>query len=240
MELTAAGVFRRYEEIRPRLPAMPDGVETRTASGLSEIASEFDVFFFDAFGVLNVGDSVIPGAPERIAALRASGKSVFVVTNAATQDRFALQRKYAAMGFDFTQDEIVSSRAILTASLAHVGDVAQWAVMLPDGGSRDGLPSNVLTLDGDTALFWDADGYLFLSSKGWDAQRQERLVARLQKRPCPVLVGNPDLVAPREYGLSKEPGFFAHDILDRTGCAVRFFGKPFGNAFETAIAAASA
>ncbi len=142
------------------------------------------------------------------------------------------------MGFDYTQDEIVSSRAILTASLAHVPNVAQWAAMLPDGGSRDGLPANVLTLEEDPARFWEADGYLFLSSKGWDAERQERLGSRLRKRPCPVLVGNPDLVAPREYGLSKEPGFFAHDILDRTDCVVRFFGKPFANAFETAMAAA--
>jgi ribonucleotide monophosphatase NagD (HAD superfamily) len=112
--------------------------------------------------------------------------------------------------------------------------------MLPAGGSRNDLPADVLTIDRDPDLFWDAEGYLFLSSRGWDAERQERLIARLDRRPCPVLIGNPDLVAPREYGLTKEPGFYAHDILDRTNCLVRFFGKPFGNAFEHAKRAAAA
>jgi glycerol 3-phosphatase-2 len=42
------------------------------------------------------------------------------------------------------------------------------------------------------------------------------------------------LVAPREYGLSLEPGFFAHDLLD-SGADVRFFGKPYANAFDAAL-----
>lgn len=240
MKLTSAGVFRRYEEIRSRLPAMPGVAGARTVAGFSQIAPDFDVFFFDAFGVLNIGDTVIPGAPETIAALKAERKSTYVVTNAATQDGSALLRKYAAMGFNFAANEIVSSRAILLSSLGGFPEVMQWAAMLPDGGSRDGLPAGALTFEDDPDRFWDAEGYLFLSSKGWDAERQERLISRLNRSPCPVLVGNPDLVAPREYGLSKEPGFFGHDILDRTDSPVRFFGKPFENAFETAKAMALA
>src|SRR5690606_8371232 len=63
---------------------------------------------------------------------------------------------------------------------------------------------------------------------------------RLAARPAPVLIGNPDLVAPRESGLSIEPGHFAHDLLDRVDCEVRFFGKPYANAFDAAIAAVEA
>jgi ribonucleotide monophosphatase NagD (HAD superfamily) len=57
------------------------------------------------------------------------------------------------------------------------------------------------------------------------------MLAALSDRPRPVLVGNPDLVAPREGGLSLEPGCYAHDIADRTDVAPEFYGKPFGNAF---------
>jgi len=42
------------------------------------------------------------------------------------------------------------------------------------------------------------------------------------------------LVAPREEGLTVEPGYWAHDIQDRTGIEVQYFGKPFGLAFELA------
>jgi len=30
---------------------------------------------------------------------------------------------------------------------------------------------------------------------------------------------------------SPEPGLYAHDLADRTGCAPEFYGKPFANAF---------
>jgi ribonucleotide monophosphatase NagD (HAD superfamily) len=50
-----------------------------------------------------------------------------------------------------------------------------------------------------------------------------------------VLVGNPDLVAPRETGLSREPGWFAHRLADRTGVTPVFLGKPFGQVFDIAL-----
>ncbi|MBL4559040.1 MAG: HAD hydrolase-like protein [Rhodobacteraceae bacterium] len=60
--------------------------------------------------------------------------------------------------------------------------------------------------------------------------------ARCGPRPRPVVVANPDLVAPWETGLSKEPGFFAHLLADRLGIAPVFFGKPHADAFADALA----
>ena len=74
---------------------------------------------------------------------------------------------------------------------------------------------------------------ILFSSAEWTAARQERFIEALRARPRPVLVGNPDLVAPRETGLSMEPGHFAHDIADRTDCLPQYFGKPFAEAFRT-------
>lgn len=84
----------------------------------------------------------------------------------------------------------------------------------------------------DPDLYAAADGFILLSSAEWTAARQERLIEALRARPRPVLVGNPDLVAPRETGLSLEPGSFAHDIADRTDCRLQFFGKAFADAFR--------
>ena len=83
---------------------------------------------------------------------------------------------------------------------------------------------------------WDeAQGLLFLSSARWTPDLQDRLVAALIRRPRPVVIGNPDLVAPREGGLSVEPGFWAHDLQDRTGIAQHLFGKPYPEAFRIAL-----
>ena len=49
-----------------------------------------------------------------------------------------------------------------------------------------------------------------------------------------MFVGNLDLVAPREQGLSLEPGFYAQDLAYRTGIAPVFIGKPYGHAFDAA------
>ena len=233
MELTPTGVFRRYEEVRSRLPAMPPVNSTCANVDLLDIAPLFDVFLCDAFGVLNIGDTVVRGAPEKVEMLKTLGKTVIVLTNAATNDTSELFRKFERLGFQFAEDEIVSSRMILLASLTQFTDVERWGAIMSEGSSRDGLPSETLT-EGSQG-FWEVDGFLFLSSKGWNENRQNRLIAELKRRARPVLVGNPDLVAPREHGFTREAGYFAHDIIDRTGCDVTFFGKPFDNVFRAAI-----
>jgi glycerol 3-phosphatase-2 len=205
-----------------------------------EIASEFDFFIFDAFGVLVLGDTAIPSAPAVLAALKAAGKSTCILSNAATQDRAAQFAKYSGLGFPVAEGEIVTSRSVLASAVADLPDIRNWAAILPPGGSFSGLRGDIATPHTDVERFWKAEGYLFLSTNGWTTDLQHRLVDRLTARPAPVLVGNPDLVAPREHGLSIEPGFFAHDILDRTPGDVRFFGKPFANAFDAAIAVVEA
>jgi ribonucleotide monophosphatase NagD (HAD superfamily) len=51
-----------------------------------------------------------------------------------------------------------------------------------------------------------------------------------------VVIANPDLVAPREDGLTLEPGLFGHDLLDAVKTDVHWFGKPFPDAFAEGIA----
>ena len=89
---------------------------------------------------------------------------------------------------------------------------------------------------GDDAESYDAqDGFLLVGADGWTDRRQTLLEASLKRAPRPVLVGNPDLVAPRETGLSREPGWFAHRLADRTGVMPVFLGKPFGQVFDIAL-----
>jgi ribonucleotide monophosphatase NagD (HAD superfamily) len=81
-----------------------------------------------------------------------------------------------------------------------------------------------------------AGGFLLLSSARWSQSDTEALTQALLAQSRPLVVANPDLVAPREEGLSFEPGLVAHEVTERTGQKAAFFGKPFGNAFDTALA----
>lgn len=231
----SAAVFRRYEELRSRLPAWPDRTVTPTrVDTLSEVMDRYDAFVLDGFGVLNVGEEAIPGAVERIAEMRAAGKKVIVLTNAASLPSSGSVKKYANLGFDFTAEEIVSSRDVAMAAMEKLPKGTLWGATPGGPGSLADLEAVALELD--PAPYLDADGILYLSAAEWDSMRQGLLVGALQARPRPVVVANPDLVAPREERLSIEPGAWAHALMDiAPALDIHFYGKPFYNAFKAVL-----
>ena len=237
ISLTADEAVRAYEAVRHRLPsARPRSGGYNEIETLSEIADQFDVFLLDAFGVLNVGETAIPGAVERVAELKHSGKHVFVVSNAASVPRGELEAKYRHLGFDFPSEDIITSRATMAAFMK-VADIDCWGVMHGSHTRLDDLaPLRMAPLTDDASAYSDVGGFLLIGSAGWTEARQSLLEAALNEAPRRVLVANPDIVAPREIGFSAEPGYFAHRLADRTGIEPEFFGKPFPSIFDLALA----
>jgi HAD superfamily hydrolase (TIGR01450 family) len=233
--LDAASACARYEAIRARLPAARFPAASRRAGSLADIADEIDAFVLDGFGVLNVGERAIPGAPARVAALRAAGKRVLVLTNGATRPTPEASAKYARLGFALAPDAVVSSRDALALALA-AHSARRWGFAATAASAIEALAPGALLLGDDPAPYAAAEAFALLSGDAWGPARQALLLDALRARPRPVLVGNPDLVAPREDGLSLEPGFWAHQIADETGIAPAFYGKPFPDAFAMAAA----
>lgn len=235
--LSVEQAFARYEAVRPRLPVARMPGKSLTLPDLSAVADHVDGFLLDAFGVLNVGETAIPGAVARMAALRARGKRLCVLSNAASYPKAALLAKYHRLGFDFAEGEVISSR---DAAIARLGGVLPgrplWAAISAAADGFGDIPARVESLIDDPTLLTRADGFLFLSSVRWTPALHAALAEALARHPRPLVVANPDLVAPTEQGLSLEPGLFAHDLMDRLGVAVHWFGKPFGHAFDDALA----
>ncbi|SFE51432.1 HAD-IIA family hydrolase [Roseivivax sediminis] len=227
--------FEAYLRVRPRLPQARFPQTWQAARDLGEIAGEFELILLDAYGVLNVGESPIPGAAARIASLRAQGKSVMVVSNSAGYPKRRMMQRYARLGFDVTPEEVVTSREALLAHLA-AAPPRRWGVMLtPEAGDDEFDPFDIVHL-GDHRTDYDrVDGFLLVGSDGWTEAQQAHLAASLRAHPRPVCVGNPDLVAPREDGLTQEPGHFAHRLVEEAGVSPDFVGKPFREIFELAL-----
>ena len=225
-----------YEAARHRLPAPKTGkAAPRTVRTLGDLAQDFDAFFLDAFGVLNVGETAIPGVPDRIRDLQAIGKRVLVVSNAAGFPHDRLLEKYAKLGYDFAPDDVVTSRKALAAAVGP-GTGQRWGLMVSDGvpaAEFDALDH--VRLREDPSAYAEADIFLMIGSATWTEARQALLEEALLAKPRPVYVGNPDIVAPREKGFSTEPGHFAHRLADRTGVTPEFFGKPFSNIYDIAF-----
>lgn len=228
--------FAAYEAVRHRLPAVQRQAAGLRLANLDAIADEMDVFLLDAFGVLNIGETAIEGVPERVAGLQKAGKRVMIVSNAAGFPHANLMEKYARLGYDFAPEDVITSRKALLQGLTSEPD-RHWGLMATEGlGRADIEHLNVTYLAEDPTAYDTVDGFLLVGSAAWSEERQALMEASLARNPRPVLVGNPDIVAPRETDFSTEPGSFGHRVADRTGVEPQFFGKPFQNIFDLAFA----
>ena len=224
--------FSLYENCRGRLPKAAFPASSERAANLDEIADAFDVFILDAFGVLNIGQSRVPGAPQRIAGLKARGKRMIVMTNGASfNERFA-QEKYQGLGYDFALADIISSRSVLADEPALEDPAFQWGVAAIPQANLPEFGPNFHALDSDQTSHDRADGLILLSGNAWNLELHDIMLRSLRNNPRPLYVGNPDIVAPHEDRFTIEPGFYAHDIAERTGIEPVFCGKPFANAFD--------
>ncbi len=227
--------FDRYQAVRHRLPTPPRAGACHKAKNLAEITEHFDAVLLDAFGVLNIGQAVVPGSPERIAALQAMGKRALVVSNAAGFPHSAIVTRLGGLGYQFDADDIITSRKALLAGLANETP-RHWGMAAGEVfGPEEFGDLSFTRLKDEPAAYEQAEGFLLVGASAWDTSRQDRLVESLNARPRPFFVANPDLMAPQENGFSTEPGHFGHDIAERTGIEPVFYGKPFTNIFELAI-----
>lgn len=231
----ASWAFDAYLAVGHRLPAVRSRTGCAQAHRLPEIAEPFDLVLLDAYGVLNVGETAIEGAAASIAALRRAGKAVAVVSNSAGYPKHFMMQRYRRLGFDFAPGEVATSREALLRRLSDEPR-RRWGLMLnPANGTEDFEAFDTVFLGEDTKVYDAVEGFLLVGSDGWTETRQAALETSLLRHPRPVLVGNPDIVAPREDGLSREPGHFAHRLADATGITPQFFGKPFSAIFELAL-----
>ena len=221
--LDTSSVFQKYESLRPRLPDFKCSNATIEIKSILEIASEVDVFVFDAFGVLNIGEKLIPGADLALKTLRDMNKQVRVLTNAASYDKSGTEKKFLDLGLYFAGEEIITSR---DAALENVTP-GLWGVITAEADNLNDLKAEYIRLADTKSDFDKVDGFLLLSTSCWNSKKQLVLQDSISKNERPVIVANADLVAPRENGFTLEPGFYGHDLMDLGSSNVQFFGKPY-------------
>lgn len=228
--------FERYESVRGALPVAEFPEHTQAIDNLGDITEQIDVFLLDVFGVLSVGDRVVSGAVAAVKRLQDAGKQVFVLTNSASLSAREAQLKYQGYGFDFAPKRIISSREALRVAMRGRHENT-WGVAAAGGADLSDLARDCVILGDEAAAYDRADGFVLLSALDWTVERQNRLLESLKMRPRPVLVGNPDIVAPRGATMSIQIGHYGHEVAARTGVTPEFYGKPFENIYELAMKA---
>jgi len=231
-----ADAIERYTKIAHRLPNPVNPETSKSVSNLADLIDDIDAFVLDGFGVLNVGATTVPGAVERVAQLQSLGKRVLVLTNGATLPVEKTLEKYHKWGMNFKLADVISSRNALEKAMLEMDKKLHWGVIATEFARIEKLAPKTTLLTDNPDDYAQVDGFVFLSATDWSDHRQALLYAALAKKSRPFLVGNPDLTAPLEHGMSMEPGVFSHALADDKVCDPQFYGKPFRAVFELADA----
>jgi HAD superfamily hydrolase (TIGR01459 family) len=195
---------------------------------LLSIASPYDAFVFDQFGVLHNGTELYPNVLEALRALKASGKNTLVLTNSGRSASENYQR-LEAMGIEpaliddvITSGDVAVQHVLPSYALRFGGNCYHVASEMADPKSV-GSVGRIRIVDNPC----DCD-FVYLSGipAGAGNTWRQDLLPMLVTVGAPLLCSNPDNVAPGADGLSVSPGTIAKAYRDQGG-AIEMVGKPY-------------
>ena len=206
-------------------------VSVRAVPGLRAIASQYDVFLVDLWGVVHDGERLFPGVADALRQLAAAGRRVIFVTNTSRRAP-RVSEMLAEMGIgrdlyeavvssgDVTREALVSRDPSLFGLLrdrprcVHVGDPSfvPWLFELGLSFVEDVAEADLVVATGSVR---DDDAL---------ASVRERLAPAVA-RAAPLVCTNPDRVIPTASGMTLGPGAVAAAYAELGG-RVFLYGKP--------------
>ncbi|HEX5079109.1 MAG TPA: TIGR01459 family HAD-type hydrolase [Geminicoccaceae bacterium] len=197
--------------------------------GLREIAADYDALIVDLWGVIHGGVEPYPGVLETLAALRAAGRPVGLLSNAPRRARMVVQR-LAEIGVpadaydclttsgEAAHDALAARRGLhadLGRGYFYVGP--HWDTDLADGldyvrVDSVGQADFLLTV----GLFDEAD----------PLTAYDPLFAEARERGLVMLCANPDLVIHRQSGVTAPCAGLLAQRYEGEGGRVIYHGKP--------------
>ncbi|MBF0461154.1 MAG: HAD-IIA family hydrolase [Magnetococcales bacterium] len=231
-------VTAQYARYRTRLCQADERLAARLRAGrmervaFSALSHAYDLLLLDAFGVLNRGQEAIAGAAATLERLRDRGQNFLVVSNNASQSPARVAQQLGSMGLAIPPEAIVTSGMAVRPSLAHSPwrDWPYYLVGTPDSKAAYAPDPERLCVNDRTGAGWQAARYIILcSNRDYYGTRQQAQVEHLLARQrLPILLANPDLVAPATGGdLAVVAGYTAAEWITRYHCDWIGLGKPF-------------
>jgi len=201
------------------------------------IIDQYNIIFFDAFGVIKTYQGLFPGIGRTFEYLEQQGKEYYIVTNDASRSPIQLAQSYHRMGLKVITPERIISSGMLTKEyldlkvrdgiVAYLGteDSAHYI----EGDCRQTLPIrqiNESNIDKVNAL-------VFMDDEGFDwFEDLNKAVNLLRRRTIPVIVANTDHAYPTTVkDVSIAIGGLAMMIEKIVGKEFIRFGKPDSQMF---------
>jgi phosphoglycolate/pyridoxal phosphate phosphatase family enzyme len=189
-------------------------------------------WLFDLDGTIYLGEALIPGADEVVAALRADGRRVAFLSNKPLQTRDDYARKLTRLGIPADAADVINSSLVLARHLAAF-DPGAPVFVIGEPPLIAELRAHGLDVRGDARVRWVVIAFdrTFDYAKLNTALQAVRGGARL-------IATNPDRTCPTDEGEIPDCAGMMAAVEAVTGQAVdTVVGKPSPIILETALAA---
>ena len=211
----------------------------------SSIIDDFDVFFFDSYGVIRNHGGLITGMDKTLKYLHDRNKVVRVLTNDASRDAGALLATYQRLGIRvLSEDQIISSGMMAKSYLSlkvkkglvvYLGTERSATYIIQAG--LEPIPIGSVTPD----IYDQITAIVFLDDEGYDWNTDlNKVFNLLRSRNIPCIVANTDKVYPvNDKELNLATGAIARIIETISGRTFIKFGKPDTQMFIYALESVS-
>jgi HAD superfamily hydrolase (TIGR01459 family) len=203
---------------------------------LAPIASRYDVFLCDVWGVVHNGLAAFPAANDALTRARQAGVTVIMISN-APRPGAVVKKQITRYGVPASAyDDVIASGDVTRGELA----ARPGARIFHLGAERD-LPNyeglDVTLVDLDHADLVVCTGPFHDETETPDDYRD--LMARIRARDLLLICANPDIVVERGNQLVWCAGALAA-IYDELGGKTLYAGKPYAPIYEMCLARAAA
>ncbi|MDB5109564.1 MAG: Ribonucleotide monophosphatase NagD [Mucilaginibacter sp.] len=209
----------------------------RRIDNFKSIIDQYNIIFFDAFGVIKNYKGLVPGIERTFEYLKQQNKEFYIVTNDASRSPSQLASSYHKLGLTaITHDRIVSSGMLTKEYLdlkvndgivAYLGteDSAHYI----ESSGLHPLPVSQI----DQSNIDKVNALIFLDDEGFNwCDDLNKAVNILRKRTIPVIVANTDNAYPVTiHDVSIAIGGLANMIENIVGKEFIRFGKPDSQVF---------
>lgn len=211
---------------------MDHGPGRRLAGSGRPLCEVYDTAMFDLDGVVYVGASAVPGAPERISKAQAAGMRAAYVTNNASRPPAAVAEHLRELGLAAQDDDVVTSAQAAARMVSTL--VPEGAAVLVVGGA--GLVDALSDLglrpvrsmeDRPAAVVQGFD-----PDVGWRALAEA--VAAVDAG-LPWVASNLDSIVPTPRGRAPGNGLLVDVVAGASGQRPRVAGKPESALFEETV-----
>jgi HAD superfamily hydrolase (TIGR01459 family) len=198
-------------------------------SGLADIASRYQGFIVDQWGVLHDGAAAYPEALDCLSELRAAGKKVVLLSNSGRRAAFSREH-LAGMGIgpDLYDGLVTSGEATFCAIAARrepgFENLGRRCYLWSRHGDRGQIEGQDLQVVDSVA---EAD-FLLLAGIADDARLEDftAILDEAAARGLPMVCANPDITVVQPGGvLGMAPGAVARHY-ENLGAPVAYVGKP--------------